>query len=837
MKKASCISFASSFGRVRDVRINRKKKNKQRRRGYFQVTSILNAKPANTSNRRHRAIRRNLRNVNNNEPTEQPKEEYTRPELRYEVLYPSSITSSITHNPKYIDPTYGDAGTSSRRTKQRKARGKLVEVIQEDLDILGDDFDDSEEEDQTLGPAPPERETRVTLEEILQHADKAKSLVMFSGKQANKDINKKRNDSGHIVYLRGNELEMQRQDSEPKSENTSQTADVSTALEPVTVVVSAEDVDEWMLKHQFGDRVLECECFPRKFIIDISDDVSSLDSLKYFDKSKADTTFACIVFTHDVTNEINNEKESVYKVYLNMPFSDRIRTIRIETLFDYMATSVDEIVQKSIFFVETLTDGAIVKDKKRYDMSKRSSTTTLENCAKWESASYRLDNKHLIDKCFPKRCRQNENRDAKDLGYEVVSEMDAFTAEPSDVSSPEGKFCSVCFESIDGPFPATALMSCCHWFCDACWREHLVTGIREGRTVLVCPEYDCDREVDLGTLLTLAGAGHVVRFLRRCHDTEVEQQSVTKWCPNPACGAVLKVPSNKVKTVTCQCGRKMCFDCLREMHWPAPCKAASDYKKKLVENGDDKLMPFDEIETIEIKGKPCPNCNRFVEKNGGCPYMYCACRQAFCWGCGKEWNSVQHGPDCYKHGYSNTYQTTLETINPDDYLNDKLRGRKNGKRWYKIALEHRLQQHQVKFQKLRKPMKELTSKLQHYVGRSEWKNELVSFEFDEPGKQYPCEAAKTKDFLKNMLDLYTELHQIAEHVAVYEETVKPGKDSTLPVKHITNRMTALSVFIYDLLQNGTNLEPKHVFTKLKDIRFHARKCITGLVRCINRIES
>ena len=134
-------------------------------------------------------------------------------------------------------------------------------------------------------------------------------------------------------------------------------------------------------------------------------------------------------------------------------------------------------------------------------------------------------------------------------------------------------------------------------------------------------------------------------------------------------------------------------------------------------------------------------------------------------------------------------------------------------------------------------MKELTSKLQHYVGRSGWRNLPVSFEFDEPGKQYPCEAAKTKDFLKNMLDLYTELHQIAEHVAVYEETVKPGKDSTLPVKHITNRMTALSVLIYDLLQNGTNLEPKQVFTKLKDIRFHARKCITGLVKCINRIES
>ena len=834
MKKSSCIGFASSFGRIRDVRINRKRRNKQRRRGYFQVTSILNAKPGNTSNRRHRAIRRNERNANNNETTEQPQEEYTRPELRYEVLYPSPITSSITHNPKYIDPTYGDVGTSSRRTKQRKVRGKHAGLIQEDLDILGDDFDDSDEEDLTQELGTPERENRVTLEEILQHANKAKSLVKSCDKPAQKDINKKRNESGHIVYLSQNEL---RTDQEQRAENTSQIAEAPTVLEPVTVIVSTEDVDEWMLKRQFGDKVLECECFPRKFVINISEEVSKLDNLIYFEKFKADTTLACIVFAHDVTNEINSDRESVYNVYLNMPFTHRIRTIRIETLFDYMTLSLDEIIQKTIFFVDTLTDDVIVKEKKHNDLSKSSSNTTLENCAKWESASYILDTQHLLDKCFRANGCRNEIGDAVDLGYELVSEMDAFTAEPTDVSSPDCKFCSVCFESIGASSSATALMSCCHWFCDACWREHLVTGIREGRTCLVCPEYDCDREVDLGTLLTMLGAGHMIRFLRRCHDTEVEQQSVTKWCPNPTCGAVLKVPSNKVKTVTCPCGRKMCFDCLKEMHWPAPCQAASDYKKKLVENGDDKLIPFDEIATIEIKGKPCPNCNRFVEKNGGCPYMYCACRQAFCWGCGKEWNGRQHGADCYKGGYSNTHATTLETIEPSDYLNDKLRGRKNGKRWYKIALEHRVQQHQVKFQKLRKPMKELTVNLQHYVSRSERRNEPVSFDFDGSGKEYTCEAAKTKDFLKNTLDLYTELHQIAEHVAVYEETVKLGKDGILPVKHVTCRMTALSVFIYDLLQNGSSLEPKHVFTKLKEIRFHARKCITGLVKCISRIES
>ena len=615
-KKSSCISFASSYGRIRDVRINRKRKTNRRRQGYFQVTSILNAKPEKTSNRRHR-IFRHLRNVQNIEIIEQPKEAYSQPELRYEVLYPSPITSSITHNPKYIDPTYGDNGTSSRRTKQRKTRGKQAGLIQEDLDILGDDFDDSEEEDLTQESRIPERNSRVTLEEIIQHVNKAHSLVTPCNKHIQKEINKKLNGSGHIVYLSRNEKPSQEtteHDQITRTNNTSQRA--STALEPVTVIMPNEDVDERTLKRQFGAKVLECECFPRKFVIDISEEVSKLDNLKHFELYKADTTFACIVFAHDATNEINSEHGSVYNVYLNMPFTDKVQTIRIETLFDYMTISADEIINKVIFFVETLTDDAIVKDKKHSNLSKRHSSTTLENCAKWESESYIFGTQQLIAQCFRANVCQNENKE--DLGFAVVSGIDAFTAEPTDVSSTNGKFCSVCFESISASSSATALMSCCHWFCDACWREHLVTKIGEGRTCLVCPEYDCDQEVDLATLLTMVGVGHVIRFLRRCHDTEVEQQSVTKWCPNPACGAILKVPSNKVKTVTCQCGRNLCFDCLKEMHWPAPCKAASEYKKKLVENGVDKRIPFDEIETVAIKGKPCPSCNRFVEKHGGC---------------------------------------------------------------------------------------------------------------------------------------------------------------------------------------------------------------------------
>ena len=46
-------------------------------------------------------------------------------------------------------------------------------------------------------------------------------------------------------------------------------------------------------------------------------------------------------------------------------------------------------------------------------------------------------------------------------------------------------------------------------------------------------------------------------------------------------------------------------------------------------------------------------------------------------------------------------------------------------------------------------------------------NEPVSFDFEHPGILYLNEVNKTQGFLQNMLDLYSELHRIAEHVPIF----------------------------------------------------------------------
>ena len=843
LKKANCVSFTSNFGNVRHTSKEKGRKRARRgrkHRGYFQISSILNAKPADTGKRRRKNAGK-VENNDTNEISEEASDKFSLPEVRYEISYPSPITSSITHNPKYIDPCYSENARSKRRAKQMKTRSKFADFIEDSLEIFDDDiYENMYYSDEDDYPAEyedlPAQIEEVTLQEILFHANKAQMLVMSSGKRRSSNENNELCNAYKDLSRRmtGDEFDNMVDSAEKRvsSKKLAKGLNYSTTLEPVTVIIPSDNVDEWTLKQKFGNRLLECDCFPRKFVINITNDVTKLACLKSIRSTKADLTFACLVFVHDADNEINNPKEEIYKVYLNMPFTVKMDKVKIQTIFDYAFTNIDEIIEQTIFFVETLPYEAFKKQKVSIMPTKSASSSNLEECANWKSQSYRLDNKVLIKMCFQTKDR-HEDRDAgeQSAGFEHLSKMDIFEAEPKDVSSPKDKFCSICFEAIGESLSGTALMACSHWFCDPCWKAHLLTRIGDGKTRLVCPEYDCKKDIDNGTLLSLADANHVLKYFRFTHDLEIERQSETKWCPKPNCGAILKVSSPQVKTASCQCGTKVCFECLGEAHWPAPCRAIEGYHRKISGYGDDNLMPARHIPHFVVRGKCCPSCKRFIEKDGGCPCMSCPCGEMFCWGCGRKWYGKSHGDYCYKVGYSNVHGTVAKSIQPEDYLISKIRssGRAD---WYKTAVEHRIQRHNVKIRNMKGPMKNLAFSLQRYVQCTEKRNESVSFDFDLPGIVYLNEANKTRDFLQNMLDLYSELHRIAEHVPIYLEMVYPDKEVPA-VDKITSRMTALTVSICNTLQYGANDNPKEVLENLKEIRNHARNCITGLLKFIN----
>lgn len=83
---------------------------------------------------------------------------------------------------------------------------------------------------------------------------------------------------------------------------------------------------------------------------------------------------------------------------------------------------------------------------------------------------------------------------------------------------------------------------------------------------------------------------------------------------------------------TCHaCGHETCIPCARPYHNGESC---TQYQFRIKDHLAEEDAALDKIRTST---KPCPNCKKRIEKNGGCPNMWCSqCRTSFCWNCGDK---------------------------------------------------------------------------------------------------------------------------------------------------------------------------------------------------------
>ena len=847
-KHAKCVGLTSFTAKDAETGA-RKSKTKRKRRGYFDVSSVMDeSKPSRNRNARHDRI------PDNDDDDEEDEVETRVPcQLNYQVVYPSPATSYTSHSHKYINYDTGNDYWArywrSRHCQRVKMKNsKLVQEFLADTDydsMNDDDFYDMEDS------VSYTKAIAIELNDLLDQRNLKES-------QNNKTLKDKRTHKhdfvpetdrrkSHIIYIEPenpklpdpfhkNNLEPDDKSFFDLKESTPNSALEEgkrkyTIVEPAIVKLSTAEIMENDLKKKFGNRYIECNCYPRKFILDISEEVNNSGCER---KANTDHTFACLTFVKD--NDGDTKDLDKYLVYFNMRFDKNIDYVNLFAIYDYTVTTttIDKLIKQAVLYVHD-SNGVLVKDKRKCIRNvKQHTKTTLEHCTNWESFAYLPDLKDLFDSFV--QIRENPEQ-AQDLGFEMVPNTEFIQTERHADEADKDKFCGICFNEIADSVPATALRSCGHWFCDCCWKEHLITCVREGRFDFVCPEYDCDQRVDRGTLLSLLDLNHVLMYLRRRHDIDVELMAVAKWCPNSSCGRVVKVSAEDVKVSSCACGKKTCFECLTDVHWPAECSVANDYRRRLRENGDDKIVPVVITEPFTANGRNCPFCRRFVEKNGGCPYMTCICSHNFCWGCGKEWDSRKHDVNCYTNGTLNSHKGTTDVVVKEEISNlarNKLISRwyKNAN-WYKIAVEHRTRRQLITQHKLLDSVRRLGPKLARHVSKAQRNKTPVLFEFDTPNKVYSWEAAKAGDFLKDTMALFAEIHEIIEHVAIYLDSNTNGRTDIISIRNTVNKMGVLSGVIYDMLLNGHTLDEKYVINKLKETRYRSKRCIKGLVRYFN----
>ncbi|KAJ1422082.1 Zinc finger, RING-type [Sesbania bispinosa] len=201
-------------------------------------------------------------------------------------------------------------------------------------------------------------------------------------------------------------------------------------------------------------------------------------------------------------------------------------------------------------------------------------------------------------------------------------------------SSSEIFMCGICFETLCGD--KIRLAECGHPFCMICWMRYVDTKIDEGPykcLTLRCPEPFCDAAMDGDMVHKLASESSMKRYDHFLFRSYVENNKKIKWCPAPACGNAVSFEADGYRKnfdVTCLCYHSFCWRCGEEAHRPVDCETAHQWITK-------NMSKSENADWLVAHTKPCPQCKKPIERNGGCKRIRCNCGFQFCWFCLGDW--------------------------------------------------------------------------------------------------------------------------------------------------------------------------------------------------------
>lgn len=126
-----------------------------------------------------------------------------------------------------------------------------------------------------------------------------------------------------------------------------------------------------------------------------------------------------------------------------------------------------------------------------------------------------------------------------------------------------------------------------------------------------------------------------------------------KWCPTPGCEYCFEQSLYAfTPIVECKCGASFCMQCCNAAHNPTDCAIAKKWEEKSSAESEN-------LTWIMANTKPCPKCQRPIEKNQGCNHMTCKpCQHGFCWVCLGDWKD--HGSATGGYYKCNKYEETAK---------------------------------------------------------------------------------------------------------------------------------------------------------------------------------
>ncbi|XP_048736695.2 uncharacterized protein LOC125651893 [Ostrea edulis] len=799
-KTANCLGFYASKGPIKKAVPSKKR--------YFNVSS-LKKMSSSPSEKKEEVV------------DGEEVDEHLEPEIQVEVYHPTPISSSITHK-KYIKPFHcSDEQVSTKSRKPRRHRTQIkfdLECIEDDYkdDIWEEEEEEEEEEEvevynEYLFQAEFQRpQSFFTAADLLKSATKTRQIFNNSNKTHRKHNNDEMKPKAKIVNLHEEDLNSNsdHQEKTTKVSTNSKPLGFEQIMVPRKIVLPTAETQPEFLKFIYGDKYLECNTFPRTFVINITDEVKAMmkrDTRMMHKTPWLDST-TILIFTYDIyTAPLDGE--DVFDVYLNVNIN--AERLELSTLFDYYAGSLESVIGQAVSHIKSYGVTQFAQSKHCPKGKSEMEFNALKAC-RFPGRTSTSTEEGIFEEAILSHAERNSLEEDFGLGFEALPP----------------KVCYICFEEMDEYRPGIAMGSCGHWFCRECWREHL---LHQNFSRLLCPEFKCGKEVHLTLILQILNITDVRKYLTRKKENLIQSQY--KYCPNEKCGRIISASlTSKPTNVVCECGFKFCPKCLKFPHWPVSCGTSHEYWNLLKEKGismkssNEDLLPSE----VQVRGKSCPKCNQFIEKEGGCYSMECICGINFCWGC-RGIFGVNHidNDNCQQWKHGDLHKTVKRRLKTDPLLSLKF---KEEPALIQAAVKQRSERALSKTLLMKRKSQSWCLKIRTLGQKSSTKvanllagcvsTDNIFSNFD--------------GLLRKMIKLYLEMRHLAEYTAVFAQ--QQNSQSRKSLNCVLDRMDDLATQIYMEFQMDTNSDLPSLVVRMLDIKDHCMRSVTGLVKIIDEMN-
>lgn len=183
-------------------------------------------------------------------------------------------------------------------------------------------------------------------------------------------------------------------------------------------------------------------------------------------------------------------------------------------------------------------------------------------------------------------------------------------------------------------------LACGHRDCTDCMGDRILQAIQDRNIGQIrCSNNYCQAVLNRNDIVLLLqnDEQQIQNYDRLVRQHQIEQEIANdpvngRHCPTANCDEAYRyggVPENRL----CQrCNQNYCANCLVQHPLGAQCAAR--------ENAADV------IRNLNMEARPCPRCQRPIEKSGGCNHMTCrrpgGCGHEFCWLCLGNWEGYHH---------------------------------------------------------------------------------------------------------------------------------------------------------------------------------------------------